>query len=121
MGWLFKIKRAAVLVTCFPVTVAFAYNGPPSAAGGRWHLDVRPFVQLVDTNHDGCMSLKEWKAAGAPMSAYRSLSNADGCVTYEKMMNTQPPPGIDANGDGRLTLAEMIAYAKKMDKSKHRP
>lgn len=114
MSWHHPIKHKTWLALCLLAGSAFAQDGQHVTSKESMHLDVRPFVEAVDTNHDGCMSLKEWKAAGAPMSAYLSLRDARGCVTLEKMETTPPPPGIDANGDGKLTLQEMIAYDKKM-------
>ena len=42
------------------------------------------------------------------------LKNAQGCVTLERMNREPAPEGIDTNGDGRLTLAEMKAFDKKL-------
>lgn len=78
-------------------------------------LDIAPFVAEVDADGDGCMTYEEWVVkAGAPVSAYNMLKNDKGCVTYERMFNESAPGGIDANGDGKLTLAEMKAFDKKM-------
>jgi hypothetical protein len=82
-------------------------------AAGR-PMDVRPFIAEVDRNRDGCASRQEWRHAGAPASSYEMLKDARGCVTAEAMGKVDAPSGIDTNGDGRLTLAEMKAFDRKM-------
>jgi hypothetical protein len=77
-------------------------------------MDVSPFFAEVDINKDGCASLAEWKKAGAPLSSYQGLKDEKGCVTLAKMNSTPAPDGIDTNGDGKLTLAELKAFDKKM-------
>lgn len=84
-------------------------------------MDVRPFVDEVDANHDGCMSKAEWTAAGAPASAYKVLADAKGCVTSAKMLATAPPPGVDLNGDGKLTLREMKEFDAKTTSFRSKP
>lgn len=87
---------------------------PPPAPSANGKLDLHPFFDAVDTNKDGCLSAAEWKAAGAPQSAYDMLHDNRGCVTYEKMTITPAPPGVDLNGDGKLTLEELKEFDKKM-------
>lgn len=85
----------------------------PAPAAGKT-MDVRPFIAAIDRNRDGCASREEWQRAGAPLSSYDMLKDARGCVTAEAMAKVPAPDGIDTNGDGRLTLAEMKAFDKKM-------
>jgi SnoaL-like domain/EF hand len=77
-------------------------------------MDVSPFFAEVDTNKDGCASLTEWKRAGAPLSSFQGLKDARGCVTLAKMNSTAAPDGIDTDGDGKLTLAELKVFDRKM-------
>lgn len=77
-------------------------------------MDASPFFAAVDRDKDGCATQVEWKRAGAPESSYQMLKDDRGCVTLAKMNATNAPDGIDANQDGRLTLAEMKAFDKKM-------
>lgn len=77
-------------------------------------LDIEPFIAEVDVNKDGCMSAEEWKKAGAPQSSFDSMKDSKGCVMADKMRATEGPPDIDLNGDGKLTLAEMKEFDKKM-------
>jgi hypothetical protein len=77
-------------------------------------MDVTGFIAEVDRNHDGCASRAEWQRAGAPMSSYEMLKDAQGCVTAAAMGAVAAPEGIDANRDGKLTLAEMKAFDRKM-------
>lgn len=84
-------------------------------------LDVAPLVRTVDRNDDGCMSADEWFGAGLPRSAYLGLRNEAGCVTEAAMKRTAPPGGIDLNGDGKLTVDEMIEYDRKASAPSSRP
>ncbi|MFT3763038.1 MAG: EF-hand domain-containing protein [Pseudoxanthomonas sp.] len=89
-------------------------GGPPPMMAPR-SLDISPYVAEVDADGDGCMSYDEWVVkAGAPLSSYNMLKNDQGCVTFDRMFNESAPGGIDANGDGKLTLAEMKEFDKKM-------
>lgn len=102
---------AATLATTLVATVAQAQPAPQDSGRG---MDVRPFFRSVDRNRDGCATREEWLAAGAPISSYEGLKDERGCVTVEKMAKTPAPDGIDTNHDGKLTLAEMKAFDKKM-------
>ncbi len=77
-------------------------------------MDPRPFFREVDRNHDGCITQAEWRKTGAPASAYDMLKDAAGCVSVAAMQRTEAPDGIDTNGDGKLTLAELKAFDRKM-------
>ena len=107
--------RLTAAMLLFLSCAASAQGSPAPAPAGKKTppLDIRPFVQEVDRNHDGCMSAQEWKAAGAPQSAYNMLKDERGCVTEARMNATAPPDGIDLNHDGKVTLAEMKAFDKK--------
>lgn len=112
MGVLSLLLGVSVAALAAEQDVAAA--GGPKMMAPR-SLDIRPYVDEVDANHDGCMSYQEWVVkAGAPLSSYNMLKDDKGCVTYERMFNESAPGGIDANGDGKLTLAEMKAFDKKM-------
>lgn len=110
-----KGQEAAVASPASPA----APEGTPGAGGPPMmaprSLDISPYVAEVDADGDGCMSHEEWVVkAGAPLSSYDMLKNEQGCVTFERMFNESAPGGIDADGDGRLTLAEMLEFDKKM-------
>ncbi|MCA0242149.1 MAG: TonB-dependent receptor [Proteobacteria bacterium] len=101
------LARAPLWLALFAATAAAA-----QPAGKT--MDVRPFFSEVDLDGDGCATREEWQRAGAPMSSYEMLKDARGCVTVEAMSKVPAPDGIDTNGDGRLTLAKMKAFDKKM-------
>jgi len=84
------------------------------AAQAQAALDNSPLITALDANHDGCVSQAEWKKGGAPESAYQMLKDDKGCVTLVRMNAETPPPGVDLNGDGKVTLAELKAFDKKM-------
>lgn len=97
-------------LTAIALAAACSAGAQPSPKS----LDVSGFFAEVDRNKDGCASAAEWKRAGAPDSAYRMLADDTGCVTLARMNAVDAPAGIDANGDGRLTLSEFKAFDKKM-------
>lgn len=106
-----KSLFATLALLCLASSSAQA-QAPTPPAGKR--LNIEPFIAEVDVNKDGCMSAEEWKKAGAPQSSYDMLNNNKGCVMADKMRATEGPPDIDLNGDGKLTLAEMKEFDKKM-------
>jgi hypothetical protein len=87
---------------------------PPSQSKTSPPLDLSLLIKAVDTNRDGCMSHLEWQAAGLPESSYQGLKDKSGCVTLARMKSESPPPGIDLNGDGKLTVEEFREFDKKM-------
>jgi hypothetical protein len=87
----------------------------PSQNTGK-KLNVDRFLAELDVNKDGCISQKEWVGAGLPEFHFQTLSaqaEKSDCVTKKEMLIGNPPDGIDINGDGYLTVAEMIEYTKK--------
>ena len=91
--------------------LAFAMMGPSMAAPAA--LDVGPFFAEVDANHDGCISEAEWFAAKLPKSAWTILKDSKSCVTVQRMHEVAPPPGIDLNGDGKLTAEEFREFDRR--------
>lgn len=94
-------------------TTMFSICSPGVARAQLPSLELRPLVQAVDTNHDGCISHQEWLAAGLPESSYQGLKDKDGCVTLARMQAEPAPPGIDLDGDGKLTVDEFREFDKK--------
>ncbi len=41
------------------------------------------------------------------------LKDAQGCVTVARMHAIAPPPGIDLDGDGKLTAAEFREFDRR--------
>lgn len=106
-----KTLIATLSLLCAALGAAQA-QAPAKTAAKK--LNIEPFIAEVDVNKDGCMSAEEWKKAGAPQSSFDSMKDSKGCVMADKMRATEAPPDIDLNGDGKLTLAEMKEFDKKM-------
>jgi hypothetical protein len=104
---------AALLLALAMMGQALAAPPPPPPPPSGTALDLSPFFDEVDTNHDGCISEKEWFVAKLPKSAYSMLKDGSGCVTLKAMQTTAPPPGIDLNGDGKLTASEMREFDRR--------
>lgn len=116
-SWSLLVVVALACVACngrgTPMDASNADSNVNAGGSTPGTLDVTPFVDAVDTNHDGCMNHAEWQAAGAPESSYQGLKDASGCVTASAMRAAAPPPGIDLNRDGKLTLEEMKEFDKR--------
>jgi hypothetical protein len=79
-------------------------------------LNVDKFVDELDKNRDGCVSHSEWVNAGLLEFNFEALSaqaEKKDCVTKKELLIGNPPDGIDINGDGYITVAEMIEYSRK--------
>lgn len=107
-----KFKPTLLATVIVAVLASSAVQAQTPAVGHP--LDNAPLITALDRNHDGCVSRAEWSRGGAPESAYLMLKNEKGCVTLARMNSESPPPGIDTNGDGTVTLAKLKAFDKKM-------
>jgi hypothetical protein len=111
-------KIISAIFICLALAMpALAQNAPAekaksSTTAAKLNADKTPLVTAIDTNKDGCMSHEEWLAAKMPESSWKML-NKDGCVTKKIMEDNGDPAGIDANGDGKITLEEFLAFDKK--------
>lgn len=110
-----KIRIKIVLLT---IGVAagihsVAQTTPKSPNATAKPLDVTGFFADVDKDHDGCVTANEWYGLGLPKSAFDNLVDVNGCITLAHLQSVAPPPGIDTNGDGKLTVAKFLAFAKK--------
>lgn len=91
---------------------ASAQTPAPQAPNAK-PLDITGFFAEVDKDHDGCITADEWYALGLPKSSHDQLVDSKGCITLAGMQAVAPPPGIDMNGDGKLSVAEFLAFDKK--------
>ncbi|MFC7049963.1 hypothetical protein [Emcibacter nanhaiensis] len=106
-----RIMIVGLMAGVSPLTACADEETPAKGA----KLDIRPYVEAIDANGDGYMSHAEWQKVGAPQSSFQMLDkDKDGNVTFEEMDSEAPPPGIDANKDGKLTLQEMLDFDKIM-------
>jgi hypothetical protein len=96
---------------CAPLCAPLRAQG---AAAAPHNPDMRPLAAQVDTNHDGRMSRAEWRKAGLPMSSFNGFEKGRGYVTLRDYQTHPAPPGIDLNGDGKVTVAEFRAFDRQM-------
>jgi len=94
---------------------AWAQAGPADPSAKPTVLDKAPFIAEVDTNRDGCMDRAEWTAAGLPESMFRQLKDTRGCVQFT---GAPAPAGLDSNGDGKLTVAKVLAFDRSVQAAK---
>jgi hypothetical protein len=112
-----RILRASRLLLLMVVPCLAAPLGAQVADRPADHSrnpDMRPLAAQVDTNHDGRMSRAEWRKAGLPMSSFNGFEKGRGYVTLRDYQTHPAPPGIDLNGDGKVTVAEFRAFDRQM-------
>jgi len=91
-----------------------AQPGSPSIGGATNNPDVTELVAEVDVDGNGEMSRSEWAAEGLPMSSFDMFEKGRGFVTQRDYEVNAAPPGVDVNGDGKLTVAELVEFDKRM-------
>lgn len=92
-----------ILIAAMAVS-ASAANGPPSKSP----IEARQFIEKVDADLDGRISLTEWSLQGLPEDNYRLLDeDADGLISFEELTAT-PPVALDATRDGELYPRELL-------------
>jgi EF hand len=92
-------------VLALPVCRAQPQEGPP--------LKGESLLRAIDSNRDGCANREEWQRSGAPMGAFDTLKDVAGCVTAAGVLKKPAPLGLDADGDGQVSLTELIAFDRK--------
>jgi hypothetical protein len=75
--------------------------------------DMTALARTVDTNGDGKMSRAEWLAQGLPVGSFNMFEQGRGYVTLQDYQTHAAPPGIDLNGDGKLTVAEFKEFDRR--------
>jgi len=117
-----KIVMATTLAAMITVP-AFAQQSAPAqgqsgggaGTGNSVKMDVAPFINSVDTNKDGNISIEEWKAAGLNENIFSIFdSKKQNSFAKDVMANMTHPADIDANKDGKMTLEEFKNYTKSL-------
>jgi len=76
---------------------------------------VDAFVAKVDADRDGSMTEEEWRPVGLIDMLFTMCdSSKDNNITMKEMAACELPEWMDGNGDGVLTVAEMIEFDKNM-------
>jgi hypothetical protein len=120
-----KVSRIILAVTLAAMlsTPVFAQGQAPAqgqggggaGTGNSVKMDVAPFINSVDTNKDGNISLEEWKAAGLNENIFSIFdSKKQNSFAKDVMANMTHPSDIDANKDGKMTLEEFKNYTKNL-------
>jgi hypothetical protein len=100
---------------------AGAPQGQGSQSSSLIKLDPTPFFDVIDTNKDGKVTPVEWKATGLDEKVYAFWDKDNkGYFTKEYMASVDHPPAIDANKDGKLSLAELKAFVASVSQSSSR-
>ena len=112
--------QAIIFVAIMTAAMAFA-QAPPTgnapAGGGPGgdapaassvQFDFTPFIQEVDTDQSGTISLAEWNASGVCESIFTMLHTTEGDMTIAELTARSPQAEADQNGDGKLNVEEMI-------------
>ncbi len=89
-------------------------SAEPGAGVSVANADFSPVLEAVDTNRDGKMSRAEWQHAGLPASSFGMFEKGRGFVTKADFDENPAPPGIDINGDGKLTVNEFRQFDRMM-------
>ncbi|MFO1402344.1 MAG: hypothetical protein U1F06_02160 [Steroidobacteraceae bacterium] len=97
-------------------------GAPPMAGGdamgGDKSLDQKPFFASLDANHDGKVTLAEWKAAGMPENVYSMIdARKTGAASFADFEAHPPMTSFDANKDKKVTLEEMKTAIEKQMKA----
>src|SRR4030042_1899706 len=107
------IQHLIILSLTMPV---LAQDTPPPGAGMTMkQFKVDAFVKQVDTNKDSSISKEEWKDSGLIDLPFTFCdTNKDSKLSSKEMGDCQLPEAMDTDGDGALTVEEMIGFDKGM-------
>lgn len=87
---------------------------PPLQGDASHNPDMTELARQVDADHDGRMTEAEWKAQRLPETSFKGFEKGRGYVTLEDYQKNPAPPGIDIDGDGKLTIAEFREFDRQM-------
>jgi hypothetical protein len=104
------------LLSVSTAVLAQTPKGCPPYADGR-KPDATPLFNAIDRNKDGKLTRKEWQHAKAPEPSWKMFMGKEkirkqGYISREDFLAEAPPPGIDMDCDGKITLAEFLATKK---------
>ena len=117
MQRLLRILAVPAVLLCWATVInAQSPKACPPYADGR-RPDATPLFDAIDTNRDGRLSRREWRRAKAPEPSWHMFMSKDkirrqGYISRADFLAEAPPPGIDTDCDGKITLAEFLATKK---------
>lgn len=105
--------RSIILVSVFIAGAASAQASPPSGGAPAGPpqmiagIDYAPFFAAADVDGNKTLSPQEWTKLGIADRAYTLFAgSSDNALTLTEMNDTGSFPGMDADGDKKVTLKE---------------
>jgi len=106
-----SMKRTILLIGGLVLGVSAIAQEPPAGAPPAeeqdYTFDFTPFVEAVDTDGNGTLSLGEWQAAGVCESIFTMLHKGEGEMTVAELTVRMPQKEADQDEDGKINVAEL--------------
>jgi Ca2+-binding EF-hand superfamily protein len=113
-----RIRTMSIAAFIYLASAALVLGQEPAPKGpgmAMKNFNVDDFVKQVDTDKDGSMSKEEWKAAGLIDLPFSFCDTSkDGEISEKEMAGCSLPEMMDSDGNGVLTVSEMIEFDKRM-------
>jgi hypothetical protein len=119
-----RFSRAVVTATIMVALAVpvYAQSGQGAAPQGNdksgdVKLDVTSFFASVDSGKDDKISKEEWVAAGLEEGIFKFFDQkSEGFFSKQTLADMSHPAAIDADKDGKMTLAEVMTFTKSLPK-----